>query len=273
MQWKQLNCMTDCRYYCMMRREEERRLGGLSPVQYHGKWPFKRVSVFQEPLSAALSALNLLMHFTGWLSFYLLVKCRLPLRPQTKRTYYEYTGLWHIYAILSMNAWIWSSVFHTRDIDMTEKLDYSSAVAVLGYSLIVTLLRIFNVKEGPARVMVAAPILAFVTTHILYLNFYELDYGWNMKVCVAMGVIQIVAWATWAGVTRHPSRLKLWVVVFGGALAMLLEVFDFPPYKGYADAHSLWHASTVPLTYLWWSFIKDDAEFRTSTLTLVKKAR
>ncbi|XP_037427130.1 post-GPI attachment to proteins factor 3-like [Triticum dicoccoides] len=273
MQWKQLNCMTDCRYYCMMRREEERRLGGLSPVQYHGKWPFKRVSVFQEPLSAALSALNLLMHFTGWLSFYLLVKCRLPLRPQTKRTYYEYTGLWHIYAILSMNAWIWSSVFHTRDIDLTEKLDYSSAVAVLGYSLIVTLLRIFNVKEGPARVMVAAPILAFVTTHILYLNFYELDYGWNMKVCVAMGVIQIVAWATWAGVTRHPSRLKLWVVVFGGALAMLLEVFDFPPYKRYADAHSLWHASTVPLTYLWWSFIKDDAEFRTSTLTLVKKAR
>jgi hypothetical protein len=26
-------------------------------------------------------------------------------------------------------------------------------------------------------VMFAAPILAFVTTHILYLNFYELDYG------------------------------------------------------------------------------------------------
>lgn len=25
--------------------------------------------------------------------------------------------------------------------------------------------------------MFAAPILAFVTTHILYLNFYELDYG------------------------------------------------------------------------------------------------
>jgi hypothetical protein len=25
--------------------------------------------------------------------------------------------------------------------------------------------------------MVAAPILAFVTTHILYLNFYELDKG------------------------------------------------------------------------------------------------
>lgn len=270
-QWKQLNCMTDCRYFCMMQREGERQSLGLSPVKYHGKWPFLRVSVFQEPLSAALSAINLLMHFTGWLSFFLLVNYKLPLRPQTKRTYYEYTSLWHIYAILSMNAWFWSCIFHTRDIDLTEKLDYSSAVALLGYSLILSLLRTFNVKDEATRVMFAAPILAFVTTHILYLNFYELDYGWNMKVCVVMAVVQLLSWAIWAGVTRHPSRLKLWTVVFGGALAMLLELYDFPPYMGYADAHSLWHASTVPLTYLWWSFIKDDAEFRTSTL--IKKAK
>ncbi|KAF7069137.1 hypothetical protein CFC21_074803 [Triticum aestivum] len=271
MQLKQQNCMSDCRYYCMIRREEERQLGGLSPVKYHGKWPFKRVSVFQEPLSAALSALNLLTHFTGWVSFFLQVNYRLPRRPQTKRTYYEYTGLWHIYAILSLNAWFWSTIFHTRDIDLTEKLDYSSAVAQLGYSLILTLLRTFNVKDEAGRVMFAAPILAFVTTHILYLNFYELDYGWNMKVCVAMGLVHIAAWAVWSVVTHHPSRYKVWIVVFGGALAMLLEVYDSPPYKGYADAHSLWHASTIPLTYLWWTFVRDDAEFRTSTL--VKKAK
>ncbi|CAL4958634.1 unnamed protein product [Urochloa decumbens] len=271
MQWKELSCWTDCRYFCMMQREGERQSLGLTPVKYHGKWPFLRISVFQEPLSAALSAINLLMHFTGWLSFFFLVKYKLPLRPQTKRTYYEYTSLWHIYAILSMNAWFWSSIFHTRDIDLTEKLDYSSAVALLGYSLILSLLRAFNVKDEAPRVMFAAPILAFVTTHILYLNFYELDYGWNMKVCVVMAAVQLLTWAIWAGVTQHPSRLKLWTAVFGGALAMLLELYDFPPYMGYADAHSLWHASTIPLTYLWWSFIKDDAEFRTSTL--IKKTK
>jgi hypothetical protein len=60
---------------------------------------------------------------------------------------------------------------------LTEKLDYSSAVALLGYSLILSLLRTFNVKDEATRVMFAAPILAFVTTHILYLNFYDLDYG------------------------------------------------------------------------------------------------
>ncbi|XP_020099636.1 post-GPI attachment to proteins factor 3 isoform X1 [Ananas comosus] len=271
LQWKQLNCRSDCRYHCMMQREEERQSLGLSPVKYHGKWPFERVFVFQEPLSAALSALNLLMHFIGWLSFFLLVNYKLPLRPQTKRTYYEYTGLWHIYGVLSMNAWFWSFIFHTRDFDLTEKLDYSSAVALLGYSLILALLRTFNVKDEATRVMFSAPILAFVTTHILYLNFYELDYGWNMTVCVVMAVTQLLAWAIWAGTTRHPSRFKLWTVVIGGALAMLLEVYDFPPYKGYADAHAVWHATTIPLTYLWWSFIRDDAELRTAAL--VKKAK
>lgn len=64
-----------------------------------------------------------------------------------------------------------------RDFDLTEKLDISSAVALLGYSVILALLRIFNVKDEASRVMFAAPVLSFVTTHIMYLNFYELDYS------------------------------------------------------------------------------------------------
>lgn len=97
------------------------------------------------------------------------------------------------------------------------------------------------------------------------------DAGLNMKVCVTVGILQMVIWAVWAGVTRHPSRLKLWVVVIGGGLAMLLEIYDFPPYRGLVDAHALWHATTIPLTYLWWSFIRDDAEYTTSLL--LKKAK
>lgn len=61
--------------------------------------------------------------------------------------------------------------------DLTERLDYSSAIALLGYSLILAILRSFNVRVEAARVMVAAPLLAFVTTHILYLNNYEMNYG------------------------------------------------------------------------------------------------
>ncbi|KAF3553076.1 hypothetical protein F2Q69_00015992 [Brassica cretica] len=68
-------------------------------------------------------------------------------------------------------------VFHTRDVDITKRLDYSSAIAVLGFSLIVSILRTFDVRVEAARVMVSAPVLALVTTHVLYINFYKLDYG------------------------------------------------------------------------------------------------
>uniref|UniRef100_A0A0C9S9S7 Post-GPI attachment to proteins factor 3 n=1 Tax=Wollemia nobilis TaxID=56998 RepID=A0A0C9S9S7_9CONI len=266
LRWKEWDCRSDCRYHCMVKRESERESLGQKPVKYHGKWPFKRVFVFQEPLSVAFSALNLAMQFHGWLSFLILVYYKLPLRPQNRSTYYEFTGLWNIYGILSMNSWFWSGVFHSRDVELTEKLDYSSAVALLGYSLIVAILRTCNVRDEAARVMVAAPLIAFVTTHILYLNFYELDYGLNMKVCVIMGVLQLLMWAFWAGFTSHQERYKVWTVVIGGALAMLLEIYDFAPVWGYVDAHAAWHATTIPLTYIWWSFVKDDAILRTSKL-------
>ncbi|GFY84277.1 Per1-like family protein [Actinidia rufa] len=270
-------CVTDkCFQHCKFSSDgipidgRKREKLGDKPVKYHGKWPLWRVYGIQEPISVALSALNLAMQFHGWVSFFILVNYNLPLRPN-KRTYYEFTGLLHLYGLLAMNSWFWGTVFHSRDVELTEKLDYSSAVALLGFSLIVSILRAFSVRDEASRVMVAAPLIAFVSTHILYLNFYQLDYGLNKKVCVGMGVAQLLIWAVWAYVTHHPSRWKLWVVVIGGSLVMLLEIYDFPPYWKFVDAHAIRNATAIPLTFLWWSFIRDDAEFRTSTL--LKKAK
>ena len=41
--------------------------------------------------------------------------------------------------------------------------------------------------------------------------------------------------------------------------AAALEILDFPPLGGLLDAHALWHAAAVPLGYLWYSFLADDA--------------
>lgn len=160
LKWKQSDCLGDCRYYCMIDREQKRQSLGHGPVKYHGKWPFKRVfglqvchivnvwllllsivqsshqhhqqkywletcihsyvsglptacSLYmQEPVSVALSIFNLLMHLRGWLSFYLLLRYKLP--QKQNKTYYEYTTLWHIYGLLSINSWVWSAVFHSR---------------------------------------------------------------------------------------------------------------------------------------------------------------
>ncbi|KAL6659937.1 hypothetical protein ACP70R_002059 [Stipagrostis hirtigluma subsp. patula] len=247
LQWKEWNCKSECRYHCMMEREKERKELGLQPVKYHGKWPLTRASVFEEPLSAALSALILVLQFNGWLSFFLLLYYKLPLRPETHKTYYEYTGLWHIYGLLAMNSWFWSAIYHSCDTFWTEKLYFSSAAAFLGYSLILAILRSLNLRDEASRVMVAAPILAFVTTHILYLNFYELDKGLNMKVCTAISVAQFLLWALWAVMTRHPSRLKVIFVAIGGVVSVFLEAYDIPPKWGYVDGRAICLAVAIPL--------------------------
>lgn len=265
LRWKEWDCLSDCRYHCMLSREAERLKLGEKPIKYHGKWSFQRSFVIQEPVSVALSTFNLALVFHGWLSFFILEYYKLPLRP-TGKAYYEYTRFWLIYGILSMNSWFWSAIFHGRYVDLTEKLYYSSSLAFLGFALIIFIIRTLDVRAEAARVMVAAPILAFVTTHILYLNLVQLDYGVNTVVFVVISATKLVLLAIWGSRSRHPSRWKLWVVVVGGAVAMLVEIIDFPPYKDFMDAHALCQAITAPLNYIFWSFIRDDARFSTSYL-------
>ncbi|KAG5117753.1 hypothetical protein AAZX31_15G240500 [Glycine max] len=261
--WKKGDCQNDCQYYCMFDREKERELLNKGPEKYHSKWPFKRTYGIQEPASMAFSALNLALHFHGWMSFFTLLYNKLPLKA-SKRPYYEYASLWHVYGLLSLNSWFWSTIFHSRYCELIERLDNFSTVALLGYSFIMAILRSFNVKDEATRVMIPAPLISFVITHIMYLNSFKLDYEWNMKVCVLMTIAQLATWAIWSGVSHHPSRWKLRFVVFISGLAMSLKIYDFPPYKGLLDAQALRNAITIPLTYLWWSFIRDDAAFLTS---------
>lgn len=89
-----------------------------------------------------------------------------------------------------------------------------------------------------------------------------------------MGIIQLVTWSIWGGATKHPSRWKLRAMVVGGTFGLVVKMLDFPPYHQglvMVSGEALWHAVNVPLTCLWWSFVKDDAEFRTADL--LKKVR
>ncbi|KAD4981876.1 hypothetical protein E3N88_18547 [Mikania micrantha] len=283
--WKKWDCLSGCRYQCMLVMEEEREKAGDTPVKYHGKWPLKRAFGIEEPAAVAFSALNLAVQFHGWVSFFILVNYKLPLRP-TRQTYYEYTGLWHIYGTLSMNFLFWSAVYHSRVVEMTEKLNYSSAAAILGFSLIVAILRAFSVRSEATRVMVAAPLIAFVTTHILYLNCYQFDYGCEFEgmrlivdtdknrvssiptneVCLTLAVAQLLVWVVWAGVSNHPSRWKIRLVSVGECLIVFFQIYDFPPFWGFLDAHGISHAIAIPISYIWWGFIHDDGVYRTTAL-------
>jgi hypothetical protein len=41
--------------------------------------------------------------------------------------------------------------------------------------------------------------------------------------------------------------------------ATALELFDFPPWFGVIDAHSLWHLATAPIAVVWYDFILEDS--------------
>ncbi|CAI9264998.1 unnamed protein product [Lactuca saligna] len=82
-------------------------------VKYHGKRPFKRVFRIQEPVFVAFSALNIAMNFHGWISFFILLHYKLPMKPD-KKPYYDYVGLWYLYGLLALNLWFGSVVFHSR---------------------------------------------------------------------------------------------------------------------------------------------------------------
>jgi hypothetical protein len=42
-------------------------------------------------------------------------------------------------------------------------------------------------------------------------------------------------------------------------VAMSLELLDFAPVARVIDAHSLWHAATIPIALGWWTFLCNDA--------------
>ena len=91
--------------------ENSYRKNKLPVQQFHGKWPFIRILGVQEPASAFFSISNLLPHV------YMLRKIIRTI-PSDTITYRVWVG----YALVSINTWIWSTVFHTRDWDLTEKV-------------------------------------------------------------------------------------------------------------------------------------------------------
>lgn len=96
-------CVDDCKYQCMHLITHQAIQHGWGIQQYYGKWPFWRFAGMQEPASVLFSILNLLAHWGGVRKIQARV---LDTHPMKK--YYT------MFAFASMNAWVWSSVFHTR---------------------------------------------------------------------------------------------------------------------------------------------------------------
>ncbi|XP_010725828.1 post-GPI attachment to proteins factor 3 isoform X2 [Meleagris gallopavo] len=214
--------------------------GGRRVPQFHGK----------EPASAFASLLN------GLASFLMLLRYKAAV-PPTSPMYPTCVA----FAWVSVNAWFWSTVFHTRDTALTEKLDYFCASAVVLHSVYLCWVRTMGLRRPALIGIFRAFLLLFLACHISYLTLVRFDYGYNMAANVAIGLLNLLWWLWWClrNRPRLPHVWKCAVVVLLLQAGALLELLDFPPLFWVLDAHALWHISTVPLNILFYSFLVDDS--------------
>lgn len=172
----------------------DKALGRLRPVQkemvqYYGKWVFIRVLGAQEPLSVLFSLANMAVH----VRYLPILRKRVPDVFPLKVTYL-------VHALISANAWGWSTIFHARDKPFTEKLDYFSAGAAILSSLFFTATRLFRIAPVDPRFNLYLKIsLAALVVHILYLSLSaRFNYSYNIAISVTVGVTHNVLWLVYS---------------------------------------------------------------------------
>lgn len=210
----------------------------------------------QEPASVLFSLFNFLAHDHGMSKIREYIPASYPLR-----RYYLMFGYF------GLASWVFSMMFHTRDFNLTEKLDYFGAGASVMYGLFFSAVRIFrldmprpsstgtNNASGTILRLWIFFCASLYLLHVFYLTFIHFDYTYNMAANVAVGIISNLLWTAFS-VTRYRRIGRLWaawpgLIVAWVILAMSLELFDFPPWWGMVDAHALWHLGTVGPT-IWW---------------------
>ncbi len=246
------DCPENCDYKCSEWHTKKCMAEGKPVMQYHGMWWLIRIGGFQEIASMWFSIGNFGAHAFGFYYY----------RKNVDGSY-RLRGLWLGYSVVSMNAWVWSTVFHARHFTFTERMDYFSASFALFYSVFATMIRIFPLQRKHLEVPLAALFVEMYVAYVLFLSLSPtFDYGLNMKVCCGLGVVYMLLWICESVRTRQLRGYFIWLYAFFIAIlaGMSLELYDFSPYYGLFDAHSLWHAWTIPVSCFLYKFAVGDAK-------------
>nr|XP_020479043.1 post-GPI attachment to proteins factor 3 isoform X1 [Monopterus albus] len=121
-------------------------------------------------------------------------------------------------------------------------------------------------RPGVSSMVGVLLILAF-TSHVSYLTFVSFDYGYNMAANASIGMVNLLWWLCWCWQNRRtlPYWWKCGLVVLLLHGLALLELLDFPPLLWILDAHAVWHLSTIPVHFLFYSFLIDDSLYLLNT--------
>lgn len=107
------NCYEESKYECMWKTVDYFvDILKADVPQFYGKWPFIRILGIQEIASVLAS----LIHFI--INLYYIRQLSIKI---SKYSYMKY--LWIGFGLVSLNTWLWSIIFHIRDVPFTEVIN------------------------------------------------------------------------------------------------------------------------------------------------------
>jgi hypothetical protein len=170
-----------------------------------------------------------------------------------------------LFPVVGVAAWTASAAFHTKKTTVTIPLDYIGALALLSYCVWLAVRRAWGPRAKAGSV--AAVFLsgaAATSLQCVRIARGQVPFQDHLHVSIAVAAAQSAVWVAWGllgvGGTGSGSPFGMRCVLLQAwfGLAALFEIFDFPPIWSHFDAHSLWHAATVPLGFAWYAFWRLD---------------
>lgn len=281
------DCPLECSYQCQQRVTSVRHASGLPMVQFYGKWPFRRVLGITEMVSTLFSVANLWVNVANLQKVTRHYRRVRHQRPQSAVMLRQYLVLLWV----SVVGWAFSTVFHVRDVPLTETLDYLGAGAIIVANLNAVCVRSFDLhlkRRTLVRQVFQAVLVVVLLAHYARL-LRRWDYLYNLAFNLAAGLAALVLWVghLWRthrtyqrDVHRYNSSIHLvphetrllaamnhvgllrakYIPLIPVALnvylvlAVSLEMVDFEPWWRLVDAHALWHLCTVFPPMVWYDW-------------------
>lgn len=193
------NCDSNCDYQCQDVINIIRKQNNEELYQFHGKWFFIRYFYIQEPASCIFSILNFVSHYLGLkILNQEIIKFRKLNLVNNLKYVNDLICLFDNYKIMSkitICAWTFSTIFHLRDLDVTEKLDYFFAGATVLSGLYIASIRLFKLYDSPGKIMTVRLVIGFFyACHVIRL-LIDWSYTYNMQINILWAVIQYGQWA------------------------------------------------------------------------------
>ncbi|EGV62714.1 hypothetical protein PSN45_000652 [Yamadazyma tenuis] len=279
-------CPADCDYKCQQIITDIRISQGAPIVKFYGKWPFKRVFGMTEVASVVFSLLNFLINYHNFRK----------INPQRKRSSGPVRTMYGQYLVLlsiSMVGWTFSMLFHTRDLPITETLDYFGASLIILFNFYIIIIRYFELFKNnllPFQIAIGT----IYGLHLVKLS-HDWDYNYNLVFHSVIGIITLVLWVlhsvkvsriytnnypilsnsiqllpfetkilmklNYLSLSKSkyipllPILLNLWM--FG---SMFFEICEFKPILKVVDSHAMWHLATFFPQIIWYDWNMWDLE-------------